>query len=179
MAAIGRNDPCPCGSGRKAKRCCGLHTGPSEEQLGRAYLATEARRAAARLANVTEVEFRQLFDELMELPELDLSLVVPLPDVMSPDLSRLLDAVACDDPDGGKPYLEAEVDRLDTVATRVRLARAVRALEDAGRADSRVAAVAMIDLEGGGRSLLTASLVQAAALAVGAARTPGGLLVAA
>jgi uncharacterized protein len=20
---IGRNDPCPCGSGRKAKRCCG------------------------------------------------------------------------------------------------------------------------------------------------------------
>jgi uncharacterized protein len=22
---IGRNDPCPCGSGRKYKRCCGLH----------------------------------------------------------------------------------------------------------------------------------------------------------
>ncbi len=23
----GRNDPCPCGSGNKYKRCCGLHTG--------------------------------------------------------------------------------------------------------------------------------------------------------
>ncbi|HKL25871.1 MAG TPA: SEC-C metal-binding domain-containing protein [Desulfuromonadales bacterium] len=22
---IGRNDPCPCGSGRKYKKCCGLH----------------------------------------------------------------------------------------------------------------------------------------------------------
>lgn len=24
MAKIGRNDPCPCGSGNKYKRCCGL-----------------------------------------------------------------------------------------------------------------------------------------------------------
>ena len=22
MSKIGRNDPCPCGSGKKAKRCC-------------------------------------------------------------------------------------------------------------------------------------------------------------
>ncbi len=22
---IGRNDPCPCGSGKKAKNCCGIH----------------------------------------------------------------------------------------------------------------------------------------------------------
>jgi uncharacterized protein YecA (UPF0149 family) len=22
-AAVGRNDPCPCGSGQKYKRCCG------------------------------------------------------------------------------------------------------------------------------------------------------------
>ena len=22
---VGRNDPCPCGSGRKYKRCCGAH----------------------------------------------------------------------------------------------------------------------------------------------------------
>ena len=24
MAAIGRNEPCPCGSGKKYKRCCAL-----------------------------------------------------------------------------------------------------------------------------------------------------------
>lgn len=22
---IGRNDPCPCGSGKKYKKCCGIH----------------------------------------------------------------------------------------------------------------------------------------------------------
>jgi len=27
---IGRNDPCPCGSDRKCKQCCGKKTDPSE-----------------------------------------------------------------------------------------------------------------------------------------------------
>jgi cytosine/adenosine deaminase-related metal-dependent hydrolase len=153
--------------------------GPSGEQLGRTYLVTEARRAAVGLADTTDLDLRKLFDELVRLPELDLSLVVPLPDVLSPDLNRLLDAVARDDPDAGEPYLQAALDELDTIETRVRLARAVRALEAAGRVDPHVAALAMIDLEGGARSLLTASLVQAASIATGVARTPGGLLVAA
>lgn len=26
MSAIGRNEPCPCGSGKKYKRCCALKT---------------------------------------------------------------------------------------------------------------------------------------------------------
>ncbi|MFC5605004.1 YecA family protein [Sporosarcina koreensis] len=30
---IGRNDPCPCGSGKKYKRCCASKTGISNEQL--------------------------------------------------------------------------------------------------------------------------------------------------
>ncbi len=25
MPKVGRNDPCPCGSGHKHKRCCGAH----------------------------------------------------------------------------------------------------------------------------------------------------------
>jgi len=36
MPGPGRNDPCPCGSGRKVKRCCQQQRGPSEEQLARA-----------------------------------------------------------------------------------------------------------------------------------------------
>jgi uncharacterized protein YecA (UPF0149 family) len=27
-ASAGRNDPCPCGSGRKYKKCCWLKTSP-------------------------------------------------------------------------------------------------------------------------------------------------------
>ena len=33
MAKAGRNDPCPCGSGKKYKRCCfGLHQAASRER---------------------------------------------------------------------------------------------------------------------------------------------------
>lgn len=28
---VGRNEPCPCGSGLKFKRCCGGPTGPEAE----------------------------------------------------------------------------------------------------------------------------------------------------
>jgi hypothetical protein len=41
MAKIGRNDPCPCGSGQKYKRCC----------LSRDEAAAAAERAAAREAD--------------------------------------------------------------------------------------------------------------------------------
>ena len=43
MAKIGRNDPCPCGSGQKYKRCC----------LPRDEAAAAAERAAAALVRET------------------------------------------------------------------------------------------------------------------------------
>ena len=30
VTKIGRNDPCPCGSGKKYKKCCGLNEGSEE-----------------------------------------------------------------------------------------------------------------------------------------------------
>ncbi|MCA1700846.1 MAG: SEC-C domain-containing protein, partial [Actinobacteria bacterium] len=33
MPRAGRNEPCPCGSGRKVKRCCGQQRGPSNDDL--------------------------------------------------------------------------------------------------------------------------------------------------
>jgi len=41
MAGPGRNDPCPCGSGRKVKRCCGEHPGPGEDDLARPISLTK------------------------------------------------------------------------------------------------------------------------------------------
>ena len=35
MKKIGRNDPCPCGSGKKFKKCC------ERKMLGRKYMATK------------------------------------------------------------------------------------------------------------------------------------------
>jgi hypothetical protein len=44
MAQQGRNERCPCGSGRKVKRCCGVQRGPSEVELAKAWLYQQAGR---------------------------------------------------------------------------------------------------------------------------------------
>ena len=89
MAKPGRNDPCPCGSGRKVKRCCGEHRGPGEDDLARAYLAHQSRDAARRLRHLDDDELRELFDELFELPELDLALTLTLPQLLTPGTSNV------------------------------------------------------------------------------------------
>jgi SEC-C motif len=177
MPRTGRNDPCPCGSGRKAKRCCGTPRGPSEEQLARALVARQARRAAPALAELELGELRTVFDQLVDLPARDLSLLMRLPELVSPELARLYRAIRADDPDAAEDALPAVLQAVDTPQTRARLARAIADLESAGRLGRRLAAVALIDLDSDSDLLVRASLIQAAFVAAGATLTPGGLLV--
>ncbi|MBV9947037.1 MAG: SEC-C domain-containing protein [Myxococcales bacterium] len=51
MSKVGRNDPCPCGSGKKFKRCC-LERVEAEERAER--LRVEAERAEAEFGEVDE-----------------------------------------------------------------------------------------------------------------------------
>jgi SEC-C motif len=44
MAKIGRNDPCPCGSGQKYKRCCG----PRDDAAAAERTAADRTAAVAR-----------------------------------------------------------------------------------------------------------------------------------
>src|SRR6266536_1619357 len=60
MAGLGRNERCPCGSGRKVKRCCGVRRGPSEDELAKAFLAVEACRAAGVLDGCDDEELEGL-----------------------------------------------------------------------------------------------------------------------
>ena len=99
MPRPGRNELCPCGSNRKVKRCCGQSRGPGEDDLSRAYLAHQAREAARKLRRLDDDELRNLFDDLFELPQLDLALTITLPQLLTPDLQHLFDAVKADDPD--------------------------------------------------------------------------------
>jgi hypothetical protein len=177
VAKVGRNDPCPCGSGRKSKRCCGVRGGPSEASLARAFLAHAARRAAWELRNVDDAELDELFDELWELPAADLSLQVELPKLFSPELDHLCDAVASDDPD--PELLDAVAGAIDEPIERARLARAVIAQAERGAIDARLAAAALVDLGSASRRTLRAGLLEAVAVRVGVARTPGGILLAA
>ncbi|HEX4279697.1 MAG TPA: SEC-C metal-binding domain-containing protein, partial [Solirubrobacteraceae bacterium] len=75
MAGPGRNDPCPCGSGRKTKHCCGQQRGPTDEQLARAHVAHLARETVHELDGLSDFALKQLSDQLLDLPALDLSLL--------------------------------------------------------------------------------------------------------
>jgi hypothetical protein len=179
MPGPGRNELCPCGSGHKVKRCCGQHRGPGEQDLARGYLAHQARDAARRLRHVDHDELHDLFDELFELPELDLALTITLPQLLTPNLQHLFDAIKADDVDAGDEVIPTILDQLDTPIERARLARAVLKLRDSRQLDSLVAAAAIIDLDSRSRVLLRAGLIHAAFIHTGRLRTPGGLRLAA
>ena len=179
MARIGRNALCSCGSGLKVKRCCGIARGPSEESLAVAFLRSAAREVAGPAGALSEREFATLLAELVDLPCLDLSLQVELSKLHSPALGRLCEAIAEDDELAGEAVLDEVLGELDTPVQRARLARAVIAMRDAGRCGRLLAAVALIDLASGSRQLLCASVIQAAAVRAGVARTPAGVLLAA
>lgn len=177
VAKVNRNEPCPCGSGRKAKRCCGIERGPSEESLARAFLAGASREAAGKLRPLANAELMDLFEGLWGLPARHLSLQVELPKLLSPVLNRLCEAVAEDDPD--PELLDDAVVSVDIPIERARLGRAVIAQAHAQTIGQHLADAALIDLGSDSRQFLRAALLQAAAVRVGAERTPAGILLAA
>lgn len=177
MPGSGRNEPCPCGSGRKVKRCCGQQRGPSEDQLARAHVASLARRVAPKLVDLSDDALDDLWDDILDLPGCNLSLLVALPKLITPDLQRLRECVADDDPDGGWDALIAVAAQVDTPRQRAQLADALVQLRDQQRIDSRQAAAAIIDLDSRSTRFIGASLLEAVALSVGASHTPNGLQI--
>lgn len=179
MGAVGRNERCECGSGRKAKRCCGVQRGPSEAELARAFLAGQVGPAGRVLRRCSDDELEELEAEMIELPTIDTSLQLPLPRLLTPDVDRLLVAIEEDDLDGIDGALPAVLARVDTPLARAELARAVLALRDKGRIDPKVAAVALIELSAPKlQRLVSSAVVQAAGVIVGEVATPSGLLIA-
>jgi hypothetical protein len=175
----GRNQPCPCGSGRKTKHCCGQQRGPSAEQLTRAHLATLAHDAIQDLARLSDEALEIIWENLFDLPTIDLSLHVKLPELITPELQRLRDAVADDDPDRGWDELRAVTDQIDTPQQRARLADAILQLRAQHRLTRTQAAYAIYHLNTPSQHLLAASVTHTIAVAVGASRTPAGLRIAA
>jgi hypothetical protein len=175
----GRNQPCPCGSGRKTKHCCGQQRGPSAEQLACAHLATLAHDAIHDLAHLSDDALEILSEGLFDLPTIDLSLHVKLPELITPELKRLRDAVADDDPDRGWNELRAVTEQIDTPQQRAQLADAILRLHDQHRLTRTQAAYAIYHLNTPSQHLLAASLTHTIAVTTGATHTPAGLQIAA
>lgn len=178
VSAVGRNQPCRCGSKKKTKHCCGVPHGPSDTELAKAFLATEARQAARRLIRLPEDELHDIFDEMLDLPEEHLSLQLPLPKLLPPELEALRYAIDDDNPDAADDHIEAALARVDNPRQRAGLARAVLALADSAVLNRAVADAAIVDLDSHDSSaLMRTSLLHALSVSVGASRTPAGLLV--
>jgi hypothetical protein len=138
-----------------------------------------ARQVAPDIAGLSDDALDDLWEDLLDLPATDLSLLVELPKLITPDLQRLRESIADDEPDWGVDALRAVAARVDTPRQRAQLADALVHLRDRHRVDRRQAAAAILDLDSGSTYFIAASLLEAVALSVGASRTPGGLEIAA
>jgi hypothetical protein len=61
---VGRNDPCPCESGKKYKKCCEGKSGLTEEQKQQIAAAKEELAAAEYAKKQTTDEISKLADKL-------------------------------------------------------------------------------------------------------------------
>lgn len=179
MPGSERNQPCQCGSGRKTKHCCGQRRGRSEDQLARAHVAQLARQAITDLDGLSDRALDHLSEGLMDLPAIDLSLLVTLPKLIGPDLQRLREAIEHDNPDRGWDALTSVHQQIDTPQQRALLADAIVRLRDQRQINRRQAAYALLDLHTRSTRFIAASLLEAVAVSIGVNRTPGGLHLAA
>jgi SEC-C motif len=176
VAKVRRNAPCPCGSGNKAKHCC---HGPVKSLDVRIMPLEIYRDSICELADTTRDEFEDLFGELADLPEQDLSLQVPLPSIWTPAIERAVSALDDDDEEAFDTALSDVVSRIDTTVSRLLLGRAVVILRDAGAISKKLAALAIIELDREDSAFFRSSVAESLAVLAGDQRTPSGLLVAA
>ena len=64
------------------------------------HVALLARDATADLEGLSERALDHLWEQLLNVPLIDLSLLVSLPKLIGPDLKRLQEAISRDDPTG-------------------------------------------------------------------------------
>ena len=179
MVRQGRNERCQCGSGKKAKYCCGSWHGPSPEALDEAFVATAL--SDSRLALVGAVASRRVdeyLEALVELPARFPGLGVELPWLVDLELEALLHACAVGDSQGIDESVTKVACRSQAVSERARLARELVRLRDEGRLSRFLVAVGIFDLSRTPSVLVGAGVLQAARVRAGVARTASGLLIA-
>jgi hypothetical protein len=178
MSKVRRNQACPCGSGVKAKRCCGVQPAPTEGDLAKAELSRLRLESMSALRLKSTADMVGLYKEVARLPRLDLSLQQRLPTFLPPELERFNRALFGDDREELLDSLEGALSSVDTPTLRLELAQAVVALREANRITDQVAAAALVDLDSEATCMVRESLVAALALRCGESRTPAGLLLA-
>lgn len=149
-----KNGPCPCGSGRRAKRCCGVNWPDAAGAQQMALLKRAARQRSGAITHRCEDCQTELSLQMLLIPEhhprCRLVLPHPLPDV----LVSLQDAMCTADGDAIADALVPAVKLMDTAAVRFSLGQAVIALEEQGGCSAELCAMALDDLTASHNSAL-------------------------
>lgn len=65
MGKIGRNDPCPCGSGKKYKKCCLLKKDTEEKAIGLFGGDAVSLRMSHLLGSMNRSEFMHVYKAMI------------------------------------------------------------------------------------------------------------------
>ncbi|HWW53282.1 MAG TPA: SEC-C domain-containing protein, partial [Acidimicrobiales bacterium] len=125
MGWLVRTRPCPCGSGRAARDCCGRFKRLSEPDAGRAYVHRQARSARELLAPFSPSGMDGLRRELSLLPGTQALVSGALGGRVAGEVSRLVEAAARRDEPAGDRLISSVVASVGLPMARVALAKAV------------------------------------------------------
>lgn len=171
MGMMVRKRPCPCGSGRAARSCCGRFSRVSEADAASAYLARQARHARDIVGPFSPVALAALQAEAALLPETCEQFTAALLVAREPVTAAVRKLARSLRDDHAVRLLPMVIRQADTPAARVAVAKAVAALREAGLVDEHVAAAALVELAGGSSPLTEAALVHAATTIAGLDRS--------
>lgn len=171
MGKLVHKRPCPCGTGRPARDCCGRFRRLSDAEIARSYLSRQARQARDLIGPFSPQALHALQTEAATLParhDAFTDALLAAPDTVSGEVRRMARALQRRSEAGDEiapPRLSAT--RADTPMARVAIAKALLALREEGVVDEHLVAAAVIELAGGPSPLAGAALVQAAGVVAG------------
>lgn len=166
MGKLVRRRPCPCGTGRPARDCCGRFRRLSEAEIARSYLSRQARAARDLIGPFSPAALDALQAEAAGLParyDVFTAAILAAPDAVTTEVRRLAGAMkrqSASTIEGPTPRLRP--DRADSPMARVAVTKALVALREEGAIDEHLAAAAVIELAAGPSRLVGAALVEAA-----------------
>lgn len=176
MGKLVRKRPCPCGSGRPARDCCGRFRRLSDAEIARSYLSRQARQARELIGPFSPQALHALQQEAAALPLLHdsfTSALLAAPGSVPDEIRRMARGMQRRSDAGDEvtpPRLTAT--RADTPMARVAVAKALLTLREDGVVDEHLAAAAVIELANGPSPVATAALLQAAAVIAGISVRP-------
>lgn len=176
MGKLVRKRPCPCGTGRPARDCCGRFRRLSDAEIARSYLSRQARQARDLVGPFSPQALHALQTEAATLPgrhDTFTDALLAAPDSVSGEIRRMARALQRRSEAGDEitaPRLSAT--RADTPMARVAVAKALLALREEGVVDEHIVAAAVIELAGGPSPLAAAAVIQAAGVVAGVMGRP-------